>query len=88
MFRPHEIELIKNSLTPFSDHGLEVLYCEMLDSCYEPVRIAGYEYATSDALKAVDPIAFQCGLSDFTSDDRFTEIDGEYYDTQEVENLF
>lgn len=47
-------------------------YDEMLDEVYEAAKICGYEYSPAQALKAVDPIAYQCGYNDW--------IDGEIYD--------
>jgi hypothetical protein len=40
-------------------------YDNMLDECYGVVEIAGYEYATSRAMKQVDEIAYNCGFSDW-----------------------
>lgn len=47
------------------DYELEESYKEMLDECYGMVKIAGYEYETSYALKECDPIAYRVGLSDY-----------------------
>jgi hypothetical protein len=47
------------------DYELEDLYKEMLDGCYEPVKIAGYEYAVSVALYDVDPIAYRVGFNEW-----------------------
>ena len=48
-----------------SDRELHELYDQMLDDCYEPVKIAGCEYGVSTALKNVDPIAYRCGFNDW-----------------------
>ncbi|MCK9600306.1 MAG: hypothetical protein M0R66_02475 [Candidatus Omnitrophica bacterium] len=48
-------------------------YDEMLDECYPVVTIAGMEYATSYALKNLDPIAYRCGMLDY-ADSLGTEI--------------
>lgn len=42
-------------------------YDEMLDECNEVVIVCGYEYAPSDALKRLDPIAYNVGFSDYCS---------------------
>ena len=42
-------------------------YNDMLDECHEDVKICGMTYNTSRALEEVDPIAYRCGFSDFTS---------------------
>lgn len=62
---------------------IESLYNDMLDEVYGVVSIAGLEYSTSDALKRLDPIAYQCGLNDYIdsllNDGELEEIDGDYY---------
>lgn len=52
----------------------EDLYRCFLDE-WEVVRICGYEYSPSVALKAVDPVAYRCGLVDYIN---FLTCDGEY----------
>lgn len=41
-----------------SEHDLEERFEQMLDDCHESVKICGYEYAPSRALKEVDPTAY------------------------------
>ena len=41
-------------------------YEEMLNDCYETVKIGSLEYEAGTVLKAVDPIAFRVGMSDET----------------------
>lgn len=66
------------------EHQLERMYEEMLDECYGTVTIAGLDYATSSALKDVDPAAYRCGFEDWLDaevrEGRLFEDDGEYYD--------
>lgn len=40
-------------------------YDDMLDECYPEVDICGYTYAPSVALYRTDPIAYNCGRSDW-----------------------
>jgi len=40
-------------------------YDDMLDECYPVVMVTGMEYATSYALKNLDPVAYRCGLLDY-----------------------
>ena len=47
------------------DYEIEQDYKDMLDEVYGTVKIAGFEYATSYALKECDPIAYRVGLSDY-----------------------
>ena len=53
--------------TTYTEHEAHELYDEMLDECYEDVKICGMIYTTSRALKGVDPTAYRCGFNDFTS---------------------
>lgn len=53
----------------YYDYQIEEAYDSLLDDCHDEVKIAGYTYSTSEALKAVDPIAYRCGLADFSSMD-------------------
>jgi hypothetical protein len=77
-------ELLSN-VRCYGSHELHDMYDEMLDDCYPQVNICGYEYQNSQALKAVDPIAYRVGFSDWLScDEAFIEY-GEYYSTEEVE---
>ena len=39
-------------------------YEELLNECYETVKIGSLEYEPGTVLKAVDPIAFECGRSE------------------------
>lgn len=48
-----------------TEREAENLYKEMLDECYGTVTIAGYIYATSQALKEIDEVAYRCGFNDF-----------------------
>ena len=64
----------------FSDYELEERYVEILDDAYGMVNIAGYEYAASQVLQDVDPIAFRVGLADYTSE--FEECFSEHEDEE------
>ena len=50
-----------------TEHEAHEMYDEMLDDCHDDVKICGMTYATSRALKDVDPIAYRCGFSDYTA---------------------
>ena len=47
------------------EYEAEERYDEMLDEVFEDVDIAGLKYATSRALKELDPIAYRCGFLDW-----------------------
>jgi len=41
------------------------MYDSFLDEVYGDVEIAGLTYATSEALKTIDPIAYRCDFLDW-----------------------
>lgn len=63
-------------------------YAEMLDEGYEEAKVCGYTYCASRALETLDPITYRCGYADYlsaeSSDGRWCEVDGAYYDKEEV----
>ena len=71
-----------------NDRELHTLYDEMIDDYHAPVEIAGHIYSASYALKNVDPTAYRCGFLDWLSDDDFLEIEGEYYNTEELQTEY
>ena len=66
-----------------TDKELYEMYDDYLDECYPNVEIGGLAYLPSYALKRVDHVAYNVGFSDWldseVSNERFDEIDGEYY---------
>lgn len=52
---------------------LEDMYEEILNECYEPVSICGFDYDQGHALRQLDPIAFRCGVCEYESQE-FNEI--------------
>jgi len=50
-----------------SEHEAYERFDDMLDECHEDVKICGIPYTTSRALKEVDPTAYRCSFSDYTS---------------------
>lgn len=52
----------------------EELYDDMLDECYEPVKICGYDYMPSVALRRVDETAYRCGYNDYC-DSLYSDIE-------------
>lgn len=48
-----------------TDNMSDDAYDEMLDECYEEIEICGCSYSPSLALYKVDPIAYNCGKSDY-----------------------
>lgn len=70
----------------------QTLYDEMLDECYSFESVGGpfASMSPSRVLAEVDPVAYRCGKNDWEdgeSRESWEEIDGEYYDRREVEEL-
>lgn len=57
-------------------------YDQMLDDCYGDVDICGSTYSASYALKNLDPVAYNCGKSDFDSSYDYSAT-VEYQDLEE-----
>ena len=72
---------IKEQLTPVDT---EELYDQMLDECYGDFMNT---YPASRTLQEVDPIAYNCGLNDYIDGLELYELDGEYYEQSEVDEL-
>lgn len=76
---------VKENLSPIDT---DELYDEILDEVNDEIRIGELTYSPSYVLKNVDEIAYNCGKNDyFGCSDEFTEIDGEYYKTDEVDEI-
>ena len=67
-------------------HELEDMYEDMLNECYEPVSVCGFNYDQGHALRKLDPIAFRCAVSDWSGDNyievpcsEMTEEEREHY---------
>jgi hypothetical protein len=77
------LDRIKATAEPVN---LEDQYCEMLDENYSDCRFFNdYHMTPSRVLKEVDPIAFNQQLDNYAdSCDDFVEIDGKWYEREEV----
>lgn len=76
---------VKEELTPID---MEARFSDMLDNCYSFKGVGGpFEHMQpSRVLQEVDPTAFRCGVVDMW-DETVEEIDGEVYDTEEVQAI-
>jgi hypothetical protein len=54
-------------------HEIEEEFEEMLNDCYPEVEICGYSYESGRALKLIDETAFNCGCSDWSSE-QYSEV--------------
>lgn len=57
----------------YFEHEIDAMYEEMLNDCHDSIDICGYTYEAGHALKEIDPIAFRCGVSDWSSEE-FVEV--------------
>jgi hypothetical protein len=80
--------LVKEHCEPIDE---EELFEEMLDECYEEVKLGNLSWYPSHVMKNLDPIAFRCGVSEYidglVSDGEYFEYDGGYYDFVDIENM-
>ena len=78
-------ERVKEEL---SEINMEEAYDNMLDEVHESCELCN-QYGASRILKEVDPIAYNCGYSDFidSQSDSCYELDGEYYEQYEVDEI-
>ncbi len=64
---------------------MEQRFRDSLDSCYPVVTVGGLEFAPSRVMEQLDPVAFRCGVADSSDHENVYEIEGEYYDSDKVE---
>lgn len=62
-------------------------YDNMLDDCYPDCTVAGMSFCTSRALKELDETAYHCGKNDWLDSAGYIEVNGAYYDGDELNNL-
>ena len=79
---------VKKELKPID---LEQLYRDMLDECEPEVKVAGLSFCASRIVEELDPTAFRCGVNDYADsligESISDEIDGEYYNLDEVNGI-
>lgn len=79
------IERVKEELTPID---MEQRVIDILDECYPEIKIGSLTFSPSKIVQELDPIAFRCMVSDESDADGISEeIDGEYYDADEVQTI-
>lgn len=61
---------------------------ELLNECYESVKVGCCEWDAGQIMRELDPVAFRCGVSDMLADDeQFVEVDGQYYRVYDIEAM-
>ena len=59
------------------EHEAEALYNELIGECNPISKIFGVEYLPSHALKELDPIAYNCGFTDWLGAENLTTDESE-----------
>jgi len=79
-------DLISHVTSECSTIDREQRFRDMLDDCYSFDKVGGpfAHMSPSSVLEEVDPAAFRCGVNDYM-DGQEVEIEGDYYDPEEVE---
>ena len=62
-------------MTTMNEYEALSLYDDMLDEVYGEIKICGYEYSASYALKEIDPTAYRCGFNDWCDAEDDDEIE-------------
>lgn len=69
----------------------EEMFEEILDECYEEVKIGCCTFYPSDIMKELDPTCFRIGaqenLDSLTQDGQLYEFNGDYYHVHDVEEM-
>lgn len=71
-----EIEELEESKEDLEEEFNEDQYDEMLDDCYPEIDIVGVKYSASHALKEIDPVRYDCGFSDWQSEEITNKEEG------------
>lgn len=66
-----------NSKDVYTYSELEDLYEETLNEVYDDVEIGNLSFSAGDIVRNLDPVAFRCGVSDWSSEE-FEEIGNVY----------
>jgi hypothetical protein len=64
---------------------MEQRFRDSLDECNPEVSVGSLSWAPSRVLETMDPVAFRCGVSDSSDHENVVEIEGEYYDSDKVD---
>jgi hypothetical protein len=84
--------LLQTHCDALSDSILEERFMDMLNDCYDKVKIGGHEWDHGEAFKRLDEIAFQQELSayiDSETDETIVTFDNgsTYYEISEIEQF-
>jgi hypothetical protein len=77
-----ELEEKREELRILEENENEEEYNDMLDECYEEIKIGYITFSPSRVLKELDPIAYNVGMDDYNSE-RIAEIEDEIEELEE-----
>jgi hypothetical protein len=77
-----QIEYIEETCNTIGDEE----YREWLDEVIGEVQVGNLTFDASRIIEELDPIAFRCGFSDYTSSDDIVEINNDYYRQNDVDD--
>lgn len=84
--KKEDSQKIIDKCSEYHEYELQESYEEMLNECYDVINICGYEYEPAKALRDIDPVAYREGFMEYLNHDEWTEFDGKYYRTDDLEN--
>ena len=67
----------------------EEMYEQMLDDCYEEIKIGSLTFSPSQILKECDPIAYRCGKIDYADSmdvaetEEYKQVESELYEIED-----
>lgn len=85
--KPELLDVAFHEVNHYSESALAEQFDEVLDDSQDKVTICGYSYAPSQALNAVDPIAYHQELLAYIDGLNVVEIGGRYYDEEELDDF-
>ena len=79
------VEFIEDNCDPIDTYES---YDSMLDDCTDTSNLPSYYDSPSEMMKKNDPIMYRCGYNDYLDSrwDEWVEINGEYYDNEDIED--
>ena len=78
----NKIDNLREELASLENQDNFREFDDFLDDCYPEVKILNLEYSTSQVLKAVDEIAYNCAFNDY-NDEKITYLEEEIKELEE-----
>lgn len=84
-------EILETEIGDLNDQEFAAQYDEMLDDCYNEIKLGDLTFLPSDVIKKMDPVAYRTGYNDYldsiTEDDLLVTFDNgvTYYEVCKIE---